>query len=106
MKTIVAALFTALGLWFAAPAEGTPQQDAQYLYLLNEAGISYTSADSAISVAQWVCLQLARGSSLGEVGVTVYLNAPYLSVDESASVVAAAVVTYCPWFAGTGSTAV
>lgn len=107
MKTTtaaLAALTAALAIAAAPTAAATPGQDATFLSLITNNGLAFKSADIAIAEGKAVCGTLDDGHSLVST-VQAVQTVMALDNDGAVTVVAAAVVAYCPWHmpAGSGS---
>lgn len=80
----------------AAPANADASQDAQFLSLITQDGMTFKSADSAIYQGRMICTLLDEGYSVAAVDRAAQ-SAFYTDEDHALSVMAAAVVSYCPW---------
>jgi hypothetical protein len=92
-SVVVAGAALATGL--AAPAYAEGQTDAIFISVLDEEGITYTSASDAIAVANGVCGFLSEGNSLEDATLEV-MNESGLGVQQSGFFVGAATASYCP----------
>lgn len=93
----------ALAVAAAPTAAATPTQDATFLSLISSHGLSFKSSDVAIAEGKAVCDVLDDGYSLVST-VAAVENLMPVGHDGALTVVAAAIVSYCPWHSsGTSS---
>lgn len=85
------------GVLLAAPSKATSEQDYIYFSLLENNGMDITSPAAAKEVAAAICSELARGRDWRLV-VTEVMNGADWGVDDASTVVAAAIVAYCPQY--------
>jgi len=78
------------------PTEAAPMQgdDETYLSFLRSKGI-YASAETSIEVGKTVCNTLDDGYDVTLI-MALAIDAGF-TTDEAAAIIAAAIVTYCPW---------
>ena len=95
LAALIGALMAA-GVILTMPEAGADtQQDYTYYALLEDAGITVTSPRQAKLVAAAVCAELAAGTDWRLI-VTHIMTEGDFDLTTSSSIVAAALVAYCP----------
>ncbi|TSD95132.1 DUF732 domain-containing protein [Skermania sp. ID1734] len=82
----------------AGAAFATPDQDQQFINKLDSQGITFPSANSAISDAHVVCNKFASGNTFEDVFGMVKDANPDLSNYNDGYFIGASVVVYCPQY--------
>lgn len=81
-------------LYFSAPAAADPVTDNAFQNALDSEGITYPSADYAITTGHQVCTLLDRGNSWVAVSYAIARNST-LDVEDAAFLVGASIGAYC-----------
>lgn len=86
-----------VGVLLAAPSKANSEQDYIYFSLLEDNGMTIKSPAAAKQLAYAICGDLERGRDWRLIVTDVMNGADWTSNDAS-TVVAAAIVAYCPQF--------
>nr|WP_152666000.1 DUF732 domain-containing protein [Mycobacterium sp. UM_NZ2] len=93
--TLIAAGAAAL-VGLAAPAYADPDSDAMFISAIEQAGIEYTNAADAVSVAREVCAYLGAGHHSDSAARAVRISNRSMSVKNAARFVTFSQVAFCP----------
>lgn len=93
--TLIAAGAAAL-VGLAAPAYADPDPDAMFISAIEQAGIEYTNAADAVSVAREVCAYLGAGHHSDSAARAVRISNRSMSVKNAARFVTFSQVAFCP----------
>lgn len=96
------AILAGTGIGWATDADASPDQDGQYLYAINQAGLTYQSADVAIAQGLAMCHDMELGYDAGQI-VERSIRFYGLNFADSVALTAIAITVYCPWNAPTES---
>ncbi|PQM45599.1 DUF732 domain-containing protein [Mycobacterium talmoniae] len=85
-----------LGVTLASPAHATGPTDTEFLHTLDQAQITYTSPDAAISYAQRVCQALDDDKPDKDILSLMISDNPTLLEWQAGAFLGASVAAYCP----------
>ena len=94
LATLIGAAMIA-GVLLAAPSEATTEQDYMYFSLLESNGVDVTGPQDAIYTARIICNELDSGRPWRLV-LTELMTAADFDLDTASTILAAAVLAYCP----------
>src|SRR5262245_56577445 len=94
-RLLAAAALTTAALVTAAPASASPEDDA-FIQTITQQGITFPSADYAISTGHEVCDLIDGGRAPESVAQEISGNSG-LGVNDTGFFVGAAIGVYCPW---------
>jgi hypothetical protein len=86
------------GLCQIGIARADTLQDAEYLALLSQAGVSYQSSDAAIMQGHAICIDIGNGRNGEQEAQNVLLYTRVDDLNMARNVVIAAVTAYCPQY--------
>src|SRR4051794_34061734 len=96
MKLLLALASVAAVIGVAAPARADANQDQAFLVALGSAGITYQSADSAVTAGKSVCDMSKSGKPAVEVVKVLQDQNPGLTQVNAAKFTAISAGVYCP----------
>lgn len=85
----------AAGVMLAPTARATPQQDRQYIMLLEQNGMTVTDPVKAKATGYAICEELDTGTPWRRI-ITALMDGAKWDIDSAAVVFAVAVTVYCP----------
>lgn len=83
------------GVLLAAPSRATTEQDYTYISLLENNGVEVTAPQDAIFTARIICNELDAGRNWRLV-MTELMTAADFDLDTASTIMAAAIIAYCP----------
>lgn len=83
------------GVLLAAPSRATTEQDYTYFSLLESNGVEVTAPQDAIYTARIICNELDAGRNWRLV-MTELMTAADFDLDMASTIMAAAIIAYCP----------
>lgn len=104
MRRLLVLAALAAGITPATPAHADPDSaDAQFIAVLDKAGITYHSPDQAIAAAKAACSLMSGGQSGADVVKKMIESNPGFAEVSAQRFAAIAASTYCPQLVNGGS---